>query len=134
MGGMYGRQGAGICERDGVSQYMTIVSGTLGKAVGNYGGYIAGPSNVIDAIRCFAPSFIFTTALPPHVAAGALEAFNILGTDEGEELRQGQQNNARHLKLRLAQEGLLGCATNMVSSVALERTEVLASMWATMNR
>jgi len=103
--GMYGRQGAGICERDGLSQYMTIVSGTLGKAVGNYGGYIAGPLNVIDAIRCFAPSFIFTTALPPHVAAGANEAFTILGSEEGEELRQGQQNSARHLKLRLAQEG-----------------------------
>jgi len=103
--GMYGEHGAGICERDGLSQYVTIVSGTLGKAVGNYGGYIAGPSNVIDAIRCFAPSFIFTTALPPHVAAGALEAISILGTSEGEELRKEQQNNARLLKIRLAQQG-----------------------------
>jgi len=103
--GMYGGRGGGICERDGLGQYMTIVSGTLGKAVGNYGGYIAGPANVIDAIRCFAPSFIFTTALPPHVTAGALEAFTILGTEEGDRLRQAQQNHAHHLKLRLAQEG-----------------------------
>lgn len=104
--GMYGQRGGGITERDGISQYMTIISGTMGKALGNYGGYIAGPANVIDAIRCFAPSFIFTTALPPMVAAGTLQSLEILGSVEGEVLRHRHQTQARKLKHRLREERL----------------------------
>jgi len=103
---MYGDNGGGITERDGLSHYMPIVSGTLGKALGNYGGYIAGPENVIDAIRCFAPSFIFTTALPPSVAAGTLESLRILGSPEGKMLRRCHQRQALKLKRRLMEVGL----------------------------
>ncbi|ODN04403.1 5-aminolevulinate synthase, erythroid-specific, mitochondrial, partial [Orchesella cincta] len=80
--GLYGDNGAGIGEREGLMGEMDIISGTLGKAFGNIGGYIAGSSNLVDMVRSYAAGFIFTTSLPPTVLSGALTAVRILRSDE----------------------------------------------------
>ncbi len=82
--GMYGARGGGICEREGVMADIDIVEGTLAKGFGTLGGYIAGNANIIDAVRSYAPSFIFTTALPPTVSAGATAAVRHLKTSSAE--------------------------------------------------
>jgi len=104
--GMYGTRGGGIAQRDGLNDDVTIISGTLAKAFGNYGGYIAGPRLVIDAVRSFAPGFIFSTAIPPHVSAGALASVKFLGTPDGCRLRDAQQRQAFLLKTKLREAGL----------------------------
>ncbi|KAL9920190.1 5-aminolevulinate synthase [Glossina fuscipes fuscipes] len=103
--GLYGEHGAGIGERDGVMHKMDIISGTLGKAYGNIGGYIAGSSNLIDMIRSYAAGFIFTTSLPPTVCCGALESVEILASQEGQELRALHRRNVCYLRNLLKREG-----------------------------
>ncbi|XP_012259087.2 5-aminolevulinate synthase, erythroid-specific, mitochondrial [Athalia rosae] len=99
--GLYGHSGAGVGERDGVLPKMDIISGTLGKAFGNVGGYIVGSANLVDMVRSYAAGFIFTTSLPPTVLYGALTAVEILASDEGRSLRETQQRNVAYLKSEL---------------------------------
>ncbi len=104
--GMYGAGGGGVSERDGVAGEIDVIEGTLGKAFGVMGGYIAGAAALVDFVRSNAGSFIFTTSLPPVVAAGALAAVRILRSEEGRALRARHQERARTLKARLAEAGL----------------------------
>lgn len=104
--GLYGYSGAGIGERDWVLDKMDIISGTLGKAFGNVGGYIVGSSKLIDMIRSYAAGFIFTTSLPPTVLYGALTSVEILASDEGRSLRASHQRNVAYMKSILTAAGL----------------------------
>lgn len=104
--GLYGYSGAGIGERDWVLDKMDIISGTLGKAFGNVGGYIVGSSKLIDMIRSYAAGFIFTTSLPPTVLYGALTSVEILASDEGRSLRATHQRNVAYMKSILNAAGL----------------------------
>jgi len=97
--GMYGPQGGGITDRDGITHRLDFITGTLGKAFGCFGGYIAGSSIMIDAIRSFAAGFIFTTALPPSIAAGAVASITHLKQSSVE--RDSQQERAATLKKML---------------------------------
>ena len=102
--GMYGPRGAGVAERDNLSHRIDIINGTLAKAYGVMGGYIAASAKMCDAIRSYAPGFIFTTSLPPAVAAGAAASVKHLKTDQG--LRDAHQTQASILKTRLKALGL----------------------------
>jgi 5-aminolevulinate synthase len=102
--GMYGPRGGGICEREGVMDQIDVIEGTLAKGFGTLGGYIAAKANIIDAVRSFAPSFIFTTTLPPTVAAGACAAVRHLKSS-GEE-RARHQRQAALTKHALSAAGL----------------------------
>ena len=104
--GMYGPRGAGVAERDGQMARIDIINATLAKAYGVFGGFIAASAKMVDAVRSYAPGFIFTTSLPPAVAAGAAATIAYLKTDEGQKLRDSQQLNARILKMRLRGLGL----------------------------
>jgi 5-aminolevulinate synthase len=107
--GMYGRRGAGLAERAGVMGRIDVIEGTLAKAYGTLGGYIAGRSAVIDAVRSHAPGFIFTTALPPAVAAAATASIAHLKTSSAE--RAGQRAAVAATKSALRQAGLPLMAT-----------------------
>jgi 5-aminolevulinate synthase len=102
--GMYGARGGGISERDAVADRVTIIEGTLGKAFGVMGGYIAADQNIIDVIRSYAPGFIFTTSLSPVLVAGVLAAVRHLKASSVE--RDAQQTNAAMLKKLFADAGL----------------------------
>lgn len=102
--GLYGPEGAGVAARDGVSDRLTVVEGTLAKAFGVFGGYIASRHCIVDAIRSFAPGFIFSTALPPGVAAGALAS--VRHVRQSGFLRAQLHRHATALKTELSSRGL----------------------------
>ncbi len=104
--GMYGPKGAGVAERDGVMDRITVIQGTLAKAFGVVGGYIAASTALIDFVRSFGDGFIFTTALPPAVAAGALRSIETLKGQEGGALRARHQERARTLMAKLREAGI----------------------------
>jgi 5-aminolevulinate synthase len=108
--GMYGPRGAGVAARDGAMHRIDVIEGTLAKAFGSLGGYIAGSTELVDAVRSYAHGFIFTTALPPAICAAATAAIRHLKTSRWE--RDRQQERAARTKAVLAAAGLPVMATD----------------------
>jgi 5-aminolevulinate synthase len=102
--GMYGPRGAGVAERDGVMAHVDVINGTLAKAFGVMGGYIAASARFIDVVRSYAPGFIFTTSIPPVLVAGALASVRHLKTSQSE--RERHRERAATLKSMLGAAGL----------------------------
>ena len=102
--GMYGPRGGGICDRDNAMQRVDVIEGTLAKAFGCLGGYIAASQDLVDAVRSYAPGFIFTTALPPAICAAATAAIRHLKTSGWE--RERHQERAARVKAVLNNAGL----------------------------
>ncbi|MBF0130906.1 MAG: 5-aminolevulinate synthase, partial [Alphaproteobacteria bacterium] len=102
--GMYGAQGSGVSERDGQLDRIDVYQATMAKAIGVVGGFIAGSANMVDFIRSFGDGFIFSTSLPPGVAAAALASVRYLR--ENNEIRVRHQERAATLKHRLREAGL----------------------------
>jgi 5-aminolevulinate synthase len=102
--GLYGPRGAGVAERDGVMADIDVIEGTLAKGFGALGGYIAASAPIVDAVRSYAPAFIFTTALPPPVAAAAAEAIRIV--KGASDLRLRHQQQVAKTKAALAEAGI----------------------------
>jgi 5-aminolevulinate synthase len=124
--GLYGPRGGGIAERDGVAHRLTVIQGTLAKAFGVMGGYVAGSAMLVDFLRGHAPGFIFTSALPPLLAAGAFAAVRHLKESRSE--RDAHQERVAAVKRRLAAAGIPVMANDshivpvMVGDAALCRT------------
>ncbi|XP_028307658.1 5-aminolevulinate synthase, erythroid-specific, mitochondrial [Gouania willdenowi] len=114
--GLYGAHGAGVGERDNVMHKIDIVSGTLGKAFGCVGGYIASSAALVDVVRSYAAGFIFTTALPPMVLSGALASVRVLKSPEGQNLRRAHQRNVKHMRQLLMDKGLpvVNCPSHII--------------------
>ncbi|GAN76762.1 5-aminolevulinate synthase [Acidisphaera rubrifaciens] len=102
--GLYGPRGGGIADREGLSHRLTVIEGTLAKGFGVIGGYIAGSAAMCDFVRSYASGFIFTTALPPAIAAGAIASIRHLKTSEAE--RAGHRDRVARLRRRLTDEGV----------------------------
>jgi len=112
--GMYGPTGAGIAERDGVQDRITLIQGTLAKAFGTLGGYVAGSAALIDFLRCHAPGFIFTSALPPSVAAGALASVRHLKVSTVERERHRERVETLKATLERVHIPVLPSASHIV--------------------
>uniref|UniRef100_A0A668RN46 5-aminolevulinate synthase n=1 Tax=Oreochromis aureus TaxID=47969 RepID=A0A668RN46_OREAU len=127
--GLYGSRGGGIGDRDGVMHKMDIISGTLGKAFGCVGGYIASTAALVDTVRSYAAGFIFTTSLPPMLLAGARQSIQVLKGEEGRSLRRKHQRNVKLLRQMLMDSGLpvVHCPSHIIPvrvSNAEKNTEV----------
>ncbi|KAJ8258424.1 hypothetical protein COCON_G00174360 [Conger conger] len=136
--GLYGARGGGIGDRDGVMQKMDIISGTLGKAFGCVGGYIASTAALVDTVRSYAAGFIFTTSLPPMLLAGARVSVATLKSEEGRALRRKHQRNVKLLRQMLMDSGLpvVHCPSHIIPirvSDAAKNTQVCDLMMSKHN-
>ncbi|XP_071780667.1 5-aminolevulinate synthase, non-specific, mitochondrial-like [Centroberyx gerrardi] len=136
--GLYGPRGGGIGDRDRVMHKMDIISGTLGKAFGCVGGYIASTNALVDTVRSYAAGFIFTTSLPPMLLAGARESIKVLKSKEGRMLRRKHQRNVKLLRQMLMDSGLpvVHCPSHIIPvrvADAEKNTEVCDIMMSRYN-
>ena len=113
---MYGETGAGLAEKLGLEKEIDIIQGTLGKAIGCIGGYIASTNSIVDTIRSNASGFIFTTSLPPIITKGAQVSIEYLRGPEGKKIREKHQKIAQFTKQRLLSEGfpILDCPSHII--------------------